>query len=99
MYTRVHTPGCHEESSKIASNAVVHVTVFTIIFLYVNNMPCRRQPSISDWPDARTRARNAVMLQDGKANADETYFVTFPYPYMNGKLHLGHTFTLTKVCV
>jgi leucyl-tRNA synthetase len=25
------------------------------------------------------------------------YFVTFPYPYMNGKLHLGHAFTMLKV--
>jgi hypothetical protein len=24
------------------------------------------------------------------------FFVTFPYPYMNGKLHLGHAFTITK---
>ena len=26
----------------------------------------------------------------------EKFFITFPYPYMNGKLHLGHAFTITK---
>ncbi len=27
----------------------------------------------------------------------ETYLVTFPYPYMNGRLHIGHGFTMLKV--
>jgi len=29
-------------------------------------------------------------------NNEEKYFLTFPYPYMNGRLHLGHAFSLTK---
>ena len=35
-----------------------------------------------------------------ETNIDKTkkkFFGCFPYPYMNGKLHLGHAFTILKV--
>ena len=28
---------------------------------------------------------------------EEKFMATFPYPYMNGRLHLGHAFSLSKV--
>ncbi|XP_055640354.1 leucine--tRNA ligase, cytoplasmic [Toxorhynchites rutilus septentrionalis] len=41
-------------------------------------------------------------LHEGNASAEprkspeEKFLVTFPFPYMNGRLHLGHTFSLSK---
>ena len=37
--------------------------------------------------------------EDGKTGVDspdDKFIVTFPYPYMNGVLHIGHAFSLTK---
>ena len=44
------------------------------------------------WSDAKAFESNP----DAKR---EKMFVTFPYPYMNGPLHIGHAFTSTRVDV
>ncbi|KAK4887053.1 hypothetical protein RN001_003324 [Aquatica leii] len=31
-----------------------------------------------------------------KKTGNDKFFCTFPFPYMNGRLHLGHTFSLSK---
>lgn len=33
---------------------------------------------------------------DPMMNDKETFMVTFPYPYSNGHLHIGHAYSLTK---
>uniref|UniRef100_A0A0K0EDH3 leucine--tRNA ligase n=1 Tax=Strongyloides stercoralis TaxID=6248 RepID=A0A0K0EDH3_STRER len=42
------------------------------------------------WEDAK------VFECDASDEKVEKFMTTFPYPYMNGRLHLGHTFTISK---
>jgi len=39
---------------------------------------------------------NSVFEADAE-EGKQTWMGTFPYPYMNGRLHLGHAFTTSKV--
>jgi leucyl-tRNA synthetase len=43
------------------------------------------------------RWENARMFEADPDPQKKKMLVTFPYPYMNGPLHVGHTFTATRV--
>lgn len=38
-----------------------------------------------------------IFEEDAGEAGDSKFMATFPYPYMNGRLHLGHAFSLSKV--
>ena len=34
---------------------------------------------------------------DDNKDVNGKFMATFPYPYMNGRCHIGHTFTMSKL--
>ena len=40
--------------------------------------------------------KNAKFFEANIDHTKQKYMCTFPYPYMNGNLHLGHAFSLSK---
>lgn len=45
------------------------------------------------WENEKVFEYDAPENQEGEK---QKYLTTFPFPYMNGRLHLGHSFTFTK---
>lgn len=46
------------------------------------------------WAESKVFEENAPQVWD--AESKSKYLITFPFPYMNGRLHLGHSFSLSK---
>lgn len=61
------------------------------------NYPRRDYLTSLEGPAQKLWADQKIFEADAANDGRETYMVTFPYPYMNGRLHLGHVFTLSKI--
>ncbi|CAM9142661.1 unnamed protein product [Choristocarpus tenellus] len=51
-------------------------------------------PAQQRWREEKVFECKAEFAPDGSPK--EKFLATFPYPYMNGRLHLGHAYSMTK---
>jgi leucyl-tRNA synthetase len=70
----------------------IDLTVDETTAVKVNQLRELEQILEEDWDSQHLYEIDAPMDGDNP----KKFFVTFPYPYMNGRLHLGHLFTFSK---
>ena len=46
--------------------------------------------------DVQIKWEKEKIFESNLDESREKFLITFPYPYMNGRLHLGHAFSMTK---
>ena len=54
-------------------------------------------PTLHAGPQAKWEAAKVFEADAPAEGSPPKFFGTFPYPYMNGVLHLGHAFSLSKL--
>lgn len=64
-------------------------------FVRRDRLAAMEGPAQKRWKDEKVFEAKAEFNDDGSAK--EKFMVTFPYPYMNGRLHLGHAYSMSKV--
>ncbi|KAI8124989.1 cytoplasmic, Leucine--tRNA ligase [Lucilia cuprina] len=79
---------------KILMETFVYMLMWSVKALKVEYLQKIEQQVQQRWEQEHLHEIDAPA--EPKKSQDEKFFVTFPYPYMNGRLHLGHTFSLSK---
>ena len=64
-------------------------------FVRRDRLAAMEGPAQERWKADKIFETKAEFNEDGSPK--DKFMVTFPYPYMNGRLHLGHAYSMSKV--